>query len=126
MVEETQEITEIAEVVEEVVEAPVEAIEIPIEEIPVEVLADPGFWTSLWHGYVFGLEWIFPFMMAIAAYISLRHLIWNSLRFNYLHYIEHGEFVLAWGDDGGNETKKKRREKIAKKINAEAAGTISQ
>jgi hypothetical protein len=117
MADETQEIVTAGEPISEL-EAPIEAVpvDLPVEAIPVEVVADPGFWLSSWNGYVFGLEWVFPFMMIIAAYISLRHLIWNSLRFNYLHYIAHGEFVLAWGDDGGNVTKKERREKIAKDI----------
>ena len=119
MEEEIQEIAEV--IIEEVVETPVPVeaapIEtIPVEELPVEVVADPGFWTNAWHGYLFGLDWIFPFMMMIAAYISLRHLIWDSLRFNYHHYLECGEFVLAWGDDGHNIEKKERRKKIAKQI----------
>ena len=95
MEEDTQ---EIVETVEEVLEAPVETVpveELPVEELPVEVIADPGFWTSLWDGYLLGLDWIFPAIMVIGSYIVLRHLIWNSLRFNYRHYLECGEFVLC-------------------------------
>ena len=123
MEEETQ---EIAEVVEEVVEAPVEApveaietVEIPIEELPVELI-DPGFWISTWHGYLFGLDWIFPFMMVIGGYIVLRHLMWNSLRFQYLHYLEYGQFVLLWGDDDGDATKRENRKEIAKQLKCDA------
>ncbi len=119
MEEDTQ---EIVEMVEEQLEAIVEAApveELPIEELPVEALADPGFWTSLWHGYLIGLDWIFPFIMVIGTYIVLRHLIWNSLRFNYRHYLECGEFVLCWGDDGNQEKKKDLRLKIAKEIKCE-------
>ena len=111
MEEDTQ---EIVETVEEVLEAPVETL--PVEELPVEVIAEPGFWGSLWDGYLIGLDWLFPFVMAVGAYIVLRHLIWNSLRFNYHHYLECGEFVLAWGDDNNNIEKAERRKKIAKQL----------
>jgi len=114
MEEDTQEIVEI---VEEQLEAIIEAA--PVEELPVEAIADPGFWSSVWDGYVFGLDWLFPLIMVIGAYIVLRHLIWNSLRFNYRHYLECGEFVLCWGDDGNSNEKKERRIKIAKEIKAD-------
>ena len=59
-------------------------------------------------------------MMAIGGMIALRHLIWNSLRFNYLHYLEYGEFVICWGDEDGNVTKKENRKEIAKQIKCDA------
>jgi hypothetical protein len=121
MEDETQ---EIAETVEEVIEAPAAEVaeiveELPVEELPAEVIADPSNWSLAWDGYLIGLDWLFPFLMAVAAYIILRHLIWNSLRFNYHHYLECGEFVLCWGDDGGNHEKKERRLALSKTLDCE-------
>lgn len=111
MADETQEITE---VVEGALDA---AATIPVET--VEAIAEPGFWSSFWNIYLIGLDWFFPIMMVIGGYIVLRHLMFNSLRFNYRHYLEYGEFVICWGDDGNNNEKKDRRLRISKEIKAE-------
>jgi len=109
MEDETQEISELAVTSKPIgeLETLTEAVpvDLPIEEIPVEVITEPGLWSSLWDGYLIGLDWIFPIVMIIARYIVFRHLIWNSLRFNYLHYLEYGEFVIFLGDDGDNYEK---------------------
>lgn len=112
MEEETQEITEVVEGVVETV--PVE--ELLVQELPVEIIADLGFWITSWNVYTFVLDWFFPTMLIIGGFIALRFLIWNSLKFNYYHYLKHGEFVLAWGDDGNEQEKINRRKKIARDI----------
>lgn len=121
MSEEIPENAEIPVITEEVVEtmgpsADVVTQPIPTEIVEPEVIADPGFWLSLWHGYLVILDYALPALMIIGGIIVLRFLIWESLRFNYHHYLQYGEFVILWGDDGGNHEKAERRKKIAKDL----------
>lgn len=106
MIEEAQEIIEIL---------PADGFGPPA---PVELIVENSF--SVWQLYLTSLEWVVPAMMLIAGYIVLRHLIWGSLKFNYHHYLQHGEFVLLWGDDGDDHTKKQIRIDLAKELKIEA------
>jgi len=115
MANETQ---EIAEIIEEVVEAPLPVETVPIEELPVEAVVDVI--HPLWDGYLTVLDFFLPMLLVIGGYIVLRHLIWGSLKFNYHHYLQYGEFVLCWGDDDNDHEKKERRLKIAKEHKCEA------
>ena len=104
MTEETQKIIEIW---------PADGVGPPV---PVEGI-ETSF--SILQGYWLGLDIIFPALMVIGGYIILRHLIWASLIFNYHHYLEHGNFVILWGDDS-DPKKKDQRITIAKKLKVEA------
>lgn len=115
MSEEIPENAEIPVITEEAVET-MGPHPLPTEIIEPEIIADPSIWLSMWDGYTFGLSYIFPAFMLLATYVALRHLLWESLRFNYHHYLKYGEFVLLWGDDGGNVTKRENRQELAKEL----------
>lgn len=76
-------------------------------------IVDAG-WTFMGI-YLDVLSYSLPLFMLIATYICLRHLIYESLRFNYRHYLKYGEFVLLWGerDDPDRTT---HRKEIAKEM----------
>lgn len=86
-------------------------------EIPVEGI-EASF--SIIQSYLAVLGWILPTMMIIGGYIVLRHIIWDSLRFNYYHYLKYGEFVLFWGDNDGDPELREQRKGIAKKLKIDA------
>ena len=108
MEENTQEIVETVEQVVDVSALPAEIIEEVVEAS-----------SPIMDIYFIGLEWLVPMMMVIGSYIVLRHLIWNSLKFNYHHYLECGEFLLCWCDDGGKHVKQEIRERLSKELKCE-------
>lgn len=81
---------------------------VPVEGIEISF--------SFWQGYWYIFDWILPALIVIGGYIILRHVIWNSLIFNYHHYLEYGTFVIFWGDDASDSTKREQRITIADKL----------
>lgn len=79
---------------------------------------------SLLQIYFTGSHYAVILSLCISAYIVIRHLMYDSLRFNYHYYLKHGEFVFIWPLDG--ETKKREQIiKIAKDNNIDAVEFVS-
>lgn len=68
--------------------------------------------------YFVGLYYAMILMLLCATYIVIRHLVYESLKFNYHYYLAHGEFVIIWPTDN-EQTKTARIAAVAKanKIN---------
>jgi hypothetical protein len=94
-------------VTEEITTPTVEAIVAVVETDATSILSQI---------YFVGLYYAMILMLLCATYIVIRHLVYESLKFNYHYYLAHGEFVIVW--PGENEqTKAARITAIAKANN---------
>jgi len=74
--------------------------------------------------YMTGMHYATILALCVAGYIVIRHLMYDSLRFNYRYYLEYGEFVILWPMDG-EQKKKDQIQKIIKENNIETSEFVS-
>lgn len=90
-----------------------------VEAIVTAVETDAA--STLSQIYFVGLHYAMILMLLFATYLIIRHLVYESLKFNYHYYLEHGEFVIVWPMDG----EQKKAERIAAIANANGIADIT-